>query len=144
MRGACDEFGGLYMKSSTGGKIIVGGKEYSASSKEINLDSRNLERIPDNLNQFPHLKRIYLLGNKITKIENLENLNDLEEISLSYNQISRIENLKNLPKLKDFCIIKNPVKSIDKNTYSFFKDTGVKVNYKDVDEYIKEKKVRIE
>ncbi len=132
------------MKSSVGGKVMVGGKEYSATSKEINLDSKNLERIPDNLNRFPYLKRIYLLGNKITKIENFENLANLEEISLSYNQIAKIENLKNLPRLKDFCIIKNPVKFIDIDTYNFFKDNGVKINYKDVDEYIKEKKIKIE
>jgi Leucine-rich repeat (LRR) protein len=42
---------------------------------------------------------MYLLSNRIKKIENLENKNELEELELGSNKIKIIENLNCFPKL---------------------------------------------
>ena len=65
------------MKGVENGKVEVAGKEYPVNAQEINLDSKDLKSIP-NLDHFTQLKRIYLLGNKIEKIEKLKGLLHLE------------------------------------------------------------------
>jgi Leucine-rich repeat (LRR) protein len=58
----------------------------------------------------PNLKRLYLVSNKISKIENLERLTQLEMLELGDNKIRRVENLEALTNLRQLFLGKNKIR----------------------------------
>jgi Leucine-rich repeat (LRR) protein len=62
------------------------------------------------LDKLPNLKRLYLVSNKISKIENLEQLTQLEMLELGDNKIRKIENLDKLTSLTQLFLGKNKIR----------------------------------
>ncbi|MHA1300121.1 MAG: leucine-rich repeat domain-containing protein, partial [Candidatus Helarchaeota archaeon] len=60
----------------------------------LNLDNKNLKKIPDNLDSFKKMTFLSLEGNKIKKITGLEKLKELKILNLSRNGIQKIEGLE--------------------------------------------------
>ena len=58
-------------------------------------------------------RKLYLVSNKITKIENVNHLRDLQLLELGDNRIRSIENLEGLENLKELYIGKNKIAKID-------------------------------
>lgn len=77
--------------------------------KILSLPSNKLTEIPSSIKNLPHLKELYLSGNKIERIENLESLSELEILDLNYNQITHVENLSSLVCLTDLWLSYNKI-----------------------------------
>ena len=56
-----------------------------------------------------YLKKLYLINNKISKIENLSNLPQLDMLELGDNKIRNIENIDALMNLKELFLGKNKI-----------------------------------
>jgi len=77
----------------------------------INLAYNKLTKI-NNLNN-SSLSVLYLTGNEIKKIENMDKLPNLTELDLSYNKIGKIENLEQLTNLKKLYLSGNLISKIE-------------------------------
>lgn len=79
----------------------------------IHLDREQIDEI-DNLAEYlGDVSNLYLQGNLIKRIENLEFLHKLKFLILSSNQIEKIENLTNLKQLKLLDLSYNLIDDID-------------------------------
>ena len=67
---------------------------------ELSLSEKELKRIPDLLDNFPHLEALYLDTNYITKIEYLEELFNLELLNLRGNDIKAMKGIETLQNLQ--------------------------------------------
>ncbi len=99
-------------------------KKYNLSDKDYNIDERghvikislsnkNLEKIPDFINELKQLKILNLSHNKISKIEGLNNLSKLKKLNLHANIITHISGLENLIQLKDINLLRNQINKIE-------------------------------
>ena len=61
----------------------------------------------------PSCRKLYLVSNKIAKIENVSHLRELQLLELGDNRIRAIENLEGLENLKELYIGKNKIAKID-------------------------------
>ncbi|KAG8133773.1 hypothetical protein E2320_011519, partial [Naja naja] len=98
--------------------------EMEALSRVLNLGNNNFEEVPEQLKYLISLQKLYLFGNKISKMSPLifDELKNLELLNLNKNQLSylppeicRLENLEcvslennKLEKIpKEFCYLQN-------------------------------------
>ncbi|OBA27875.1 L domain-like protein [Hanseniaspora valbyensis NRRL Y-1626] len=77
--------------------------------KILSLPSNKLNKIPSSVKNLPNLTELYLSGNKIEKIENLETLSKLEILDLNYNKIEHVENITALTSLTDLWLSYNQI-----------------------------------
>ncbi len=56
-----------------------------------------------------NLQKLYLVSNKITKIENLSSLKKLKLLELGDNRVRKIENLDELTELSELYLGKNKI-----------------------------------
>jgi len=63
--------------------------------------------------KFPNIETMMLIGNLITKMENLDNLNSLRSLFLSYNRITEIGNLENCDNLQKIDLRNNLIENIE-------------------------------
>ena len=78
--------------------------------KYLYLDNNSISKI-DGLVTNKSLRVLSLIGNQISKIENLDNL-WIEELYLSANQLTMIEGLTTLPVLRSLDLSKNSISSL--------------------------------
>lgn len=64
----------------------------------LNLMNYDLKKIPEEVQQFSHLKEIDLSWNDISKIANLDNL-PIKTLRLGWTHLTSLDNLDNLKKL---------------------------------------------
>jgi protein phosphatase 1 regulatory subunit 7 len=65
------------------------------------------------LSTLSRLNRLFLVNNKIERIEGLENLFELELLELGENHIKKIENLEHLTNLEKLFLGKNKIRRIE-------------------------------
>ena len=80
----------------------------------LEINGKNLNKIPDDLKIFSKLENIKLNKNQITSMEGLKDLPPIKELYLSNNQISKLEGLENLPILRWLEVFNNKI-----TTYCF-------------------------
>ncbi|MHA1689003.1 MAG: leucine-rich repeat domain-containing protein, partial [Promethearchaeota archaeon] len=78
----------------------------------IYLNGNYLKRI-SNLEHFKNLRVLWMGGNRIEKIENLEALTELRVLDINANQLTRIEGLESLEKLKKLILNLNKIEKIE-------------------------------
>jgi len=92
---------------------IVGySQDHKGNVDGLNLRNCNLPKIPQEIQCFKNLKKLWLDNNQITKIENLDGLEELRVLGLGNNQIGEIENLKNLSGLEELELNNNKITEI--------------------------------
>ena len=89
--------------------------EENRKNKEVELDLSGMELkvIPEAIQDFVWLEKLFLRQNKIKKIEGLESLVNLTGLYLSQNEIKKIEGLESLMSLADLDISQNEIKKIE-------------------------------
>ena len=79
--------------------------------ERLTISNDSVERITS-LDRFPNLHEIDLSGNQIEKIEGLSKLHELEELNLNRNKIKRIENLRKNENLTRLFLNRNKIKEL--------------------------------
>lgn len=124
--------------------------ERFASVEKVLLGNNEFVTVP-NLNKLKNLKFLDLSGNHISDLSFLAGLQNLEELNLSDNQIVLLSKMETLPKLKTITLLNNPVKYIDRPSYNYLRAKAIEIlatveggaDIVNVDEYIKQKNIRI-
>jgi protein phosphatase 1 regulatory subunit 7 len=81
--------------------------------ESLDFSENDLSRVPGCICDFNNIKKLYLYGNNITKINGLDCLKGLKELSLKNNKIKKLEGLDNLKKLKILYSKNNPINKIE-------------------------------
>ncbi len=72
----------------------------------------NPYKIPSGLSKYKNLKKIFVHGFNIKKLENLEEIKNLEELTIKSSKIKKIEGLDELVSLKKLDLRRNEIKEI--------------------------------
>jgi len=102
--------------------IKIGNAFYSPDAKILNLANCNFTLLPESIENFKNLKKLYLTGNKLTSLpESICNLSELEELHINCNDIHSLpQNINKLTKLCKLSMGQNNLTDIPESIYELY------------------------